>query len=159
MTGQGKMTEHPTPVRCWFCQAPVSPDERGKLIATDPAIEMPGVCPENMAGHRTRLEVNWEDTPELKAAWLAYDKVARDLPQCEHVLAWQAELAAAKKAHHQAIRNRDKLWTAQVKAETEAHDRAVQEALAADEARVQAGESDDLPAGAVAEEPDPGQAG
>jgi hypothetical protein len=121
------------PAPCWWCNMLVAPDEDGRLFATHTAVEEPWVCPANRTGHRVRLDVNWEDTPELRAAWQAYDRVARALPQCEHVQAWQAELAEAKKVHHAAIRARDRLWTAQEKA------------------------SDDPPGGAVAEDPEPGE--
>ena len=115
------MTEHPTPadkpVPCWFCQAPVVPAPDGMLTATDPEDENPRHCPAHQSGHRTRLMTNWEDTPQMRDAWLAYDALARALPQCEHVTAWQAQTNEAKKAYHAAMKARDKLWTEQCQAE------------------------------------------
>jgi hypothetical protein len=75
---------------------------------------MPGACPANLSGHRVRLLASWEDTPETKAAYRAYDALARAMPRCEHVTAWQAETTAAMADYHKAMRERDKLWARQV---------------------------------------------
>lgn len=82
------------------------------------------------------LEVSWQMTPEMEAANKAYDALARALPQCEHVTEWQAQVKAARAVYLKALRKRDRLWDAQVKAA-----------------------SDNPPGGAVAEDPEPAEGG
>ncbi len=43
-----------------------------------------------------------------KAAWQAYDTIARAMPDCEHMRQWREQAAAARRAHLQAIRACDK---------------------------------------------------
>ena len=52
---------------------------------------------------------------EREALWAEYDRVARGIPECEHVRAWRQETAKARAAHHAAIRAVDR-----AKAEAEA---------------------------------------
>jgi hypothetical protein len=61
-----------------------------------------------------RLRTDWDMTPEMQAAWTAYDAIARALPQCEHNAAWETERLAARAVYLQAMRARDKLWKQQV---------------------------------------------
>ena len=39
-----------------------------------------------------------------ETAWLEYNAVQRDLPGCEHVRAWQQEIARARRKHLDALR-------------------------------------------------------
>jgi hypothetical protein len=49
--------------------------------------------------------------PDLEAleaaheqAWLEYNHLQRELPRCEHVLEWQRQVDAARKAHRAALK-------------------------------------------------------
>lgn len=43
-----------------------------------------------------------------QAAWLELDAIQRDLPTCEHVRAWQAEIRDAQAKYRAAIRAADR---------------------------------------------------
>jgi hypothetical protein len=43
-----------------------------------------------------------------EAAWLAYNAMARTLPDCEHVRDWRQQLTAARAAHLAAARAVDR---------------------------------------------------
>src|ERR1700684_764380 len=91
---------------CWYCNMLVSQDQEGRLFATNPAVVMPWACPANLSGHRVKLLASWEDTSETKAAYRAYDALARAMPQCEHVTAWLAATARARGGYPKAQRAR-----------------------------------------------------
>jgi len=46
-----------------------------------------------------------------EAAWMDLDALQRDLPACEHVKAWQAEIRGAQSRHREAIRAVDRAMT------------------------------------------------
>lgn len=41
-------------------------------------------------------------------AWKAYDAIARAQPDCEHVREWREQVAAARRAHLEALRACDR---------------------------------------------------
>lgn len=45
---------------------------------------------------------------DREAAWLAYNTLARSLPECEHVRDWRRAVAAARAAHLAAARACDR---------------------------------------------------
>jgi hypothetical protein len=66
------------------------------------------------------------NTPELsllvaarEAAWMDLDALQRDLPCCEHVQAWQAEIRDAQRRHREAVRAVDRAMTQAAKAPPE----------------------------------------
>lgn len=62
-------------------------------------------------------------------AWLEYNAIAQDLPDCDHVTAWRQETAAARRRHLDALRELERAMADQGAADAEARTEPVPPSL------------------------------
>ena len=70
-----------------------------------------------------------------ESAWLAYNELAQNLPECDHVRAWHQETAAARRRHLEALRELERAMADQETAEAEARPEPAPPSLPEDASR------------------------